>query len=312
MNGRGVCRVCELLPVTSTVMCPRLIVALLVFAVVHGVDVRASDPAVITGGVMTHVVPRGETWSSLAARFGVDPATIAFDNDLAQGRPLEPGRQLWIDNRHIAPAAIAAGEIVINIPQRMLFYGDGDRVLAYPIAVGRATWQTPVGPFTVVRKEEDPAWHVPASIRAESARNGRLLPLVVPPGPANPLGRFWIGLSVAGIGVHGTPLPSSIYQTSTHGCIRLQGDRIEDLYGRILVGTQGRIVYEPVLLARDGDEVYVEVHRDVYHRVPVSASQRAQELAKSLASTDRIDWRRAENEIRRRAGVARRVSLTAG
>jgi L,D-transpeptidase ErfK/SrfK len=55
---------------------------------------------------------------------------------------------------------------------------------------------------------------------------GRLLPLVVPPGPRNPLGRFWIGLSLAGIGVHGTPVPSSIR--------------------RVDVGTRGRIVYEPV------------------------------------------------------------------
>jgi L,D-transpeptidase ErfK/SrfK len=269
---------------------------------------RASEPTLITGGITTHIVERGETLTSLAADFGVDSATIVFENHLLPGRALEPGSELLIDNRHIGPATIASGEIIINVPQRMLFYRDGGRLLAYPIAVGRRTWQTPAGPFTVVRKEEDPAWHVPASIRAESARKGRLLPLVVPPGPSNPLGRFWIGLSVAGIGVHGTPLPSSIYQTSTHGCIRLQGDGIEDLFGRATVGTPGRIVYEPVLLAADGDEVYLEVHPDVYHRSPTGASQRAHELAKGLGLADRINWTLAGSEIERRAGVARRVS----
>ena len=290
-----------------------LIVAYVVFAgsLVHSAPGRPAEPALITGGITTHVVERGETLTSLAADFGVDPATIVFDNHLAAGRPLEPGRELLIDNHHIGPAGIASGEIIINVPQRMLFYRDGGRVLAYPIAVGRTTWQTPAGPFTVVRKEEDPAWHVPASIRAESARKGRLLPLVVPPGPNNPLGRFWIGLSVAGIGVHGTPLPSSIYQTSTHGCIRLQGDGIEDLFGRVTVGTPGRIVYEPVLLAADGDEVYLEVHPDVYHRLPMGASQRAHELAKGLGFADRIHWALAERQIERRAGVARRVSRAA-
>src|SRR5262245_48377066 len=185
-------------------MNPRLIVASLVFAsaFVHSVDGHGNDQAVLTGGITTHSVAAGETWTTLAARFGVEAATIAGDNQLTTDSPPEPGRELVIDNRHIAPAGIADGEIVINVPQKMLFYRDGDRMLAFPVAVGRATWRTPVGPFTVQRKEADPDWHVPASIRAESARKGRLLPPVVPAGPRNPLGQFWIGLSLAGIGIH--------------------------------------------------------------------------------------------------------------
>lgn len=289
----------------------RLIFVLVAFAMVHTGEGHASEPAVITGGLTTHVVARGETLATLAARFGVDAATIAADNDVAADRSLEVGRELVIDNRHIAPATIVDGEIVINVPQRMLFYRDGGRVLAYPIAVGRTTWQTPSGSFTVVRTEEDPAWHVPASIRAESARKGRSLPLVVPPGPENPLGRFWIGLSLASIGVHGTPFPSSIYQTSTHGCIRLQSDGIGDLYGRVTVGTPGRIVYEPVLLAALDGEAYLEVHPDVYRRASMSASQQVHELARRLGLADQINWTVAESAIARRAGIARRVSLAA-
>ena len=153
----------------------------------------------------------------------------------------------------------------------MLFYRDGNRVLAYPIAVGRSTWQTPEGPFTVVRKEAGSgvACSTPRFERKVRAR-GQSLPLVVPPGPRNPLGRFWIGLSLAGIGIHGTPFPSSIYQTTTHGCIRLQGEAIEDLYGRVTSGRRGGIVYEPVLMAASGDDIYLEVHRDVYRRLPMS------------------------------------------
>ena len=286
----------------------RLIVVSLVFAIVRAIDGRASEPSVITGGITTHIVAPGETLTSLAASFGVDPSTIISDNRLAAGQPVEPGRTLLIDNRHIVPAAIVPGEIVVNVPQRMLFYREEERILAYPVAVGRATWPTPQGAFSVAWKEEDPAWHVPASIRAESARKGQELPLVVPPGPRNPLGRFWIGLSLAGIGVHGTPVPSSIYRTATHGCIRLQGDRIEDLYGRVDIGTSGRIIYEPVLMAVRGNEIYLEVHRDVYRRMSMSAAQQARELAARLALADRIDWAVASSEIERQAGIARRIS----
>ena len=291
------------------VMHPRLSVASLILAgiLVHPVDGPASEPQVITGGITTHVVVAGETLTSLSARFGVDPSTIVSDNRLRGDAPLEPGGMLLIDNRHIVPATIVTGEIVVNVPQRMLFYREGERILAYPVAVGRATWPTPRGPFTVTWKDENPAWHVPASIRAESARKGRELPLIVPPGPGNPLGRFWIGLSLSGIGLHGTPVPSSIYRTATHGCIRLQGNNIEDLFGRVDVGTPGRIVYEPVLLTLLDGEVYLEVHPDVYRRA-TSALQQTQELASRLGLADRIDWTLAASEIERRAGIARRVS----
>jgi L,D-transpeptidase ErfK/SrfK len=288
-----------------------LIVVSVVLAgiLVHYADSAAREPEAITGGITTHTVAPGETLTSIASRFGVDPSTIASDNRLATGQPLEPGRTLLIDNRHIVPATAVAGEIVVNVPQRMLFYREEERVFAAPVAVGRPTWQTPQGAFTVVRKEEDPAWHVPASIRAESARKGQGLPLVVPPGPRNPLGQFWIGLSLGSIGLHGTPVPLSIYRTVTHGCIRLQGDRIEDLYGRVDIGTRGRIVYEPVLLTSDGGDVYLEVHADVYRRAAMSALQRAHELAERLGLAHRIDWTLAAAEIERRAGIARRVSL---
>jgi len=166
-----------------------------------------------------------------------------------------------------------------------------------------------MGPFTVVRKEEDPAWHVPASIRAESARTGHPLPLVVPPGPGNPLGRFWIGLSLSGIGIHGTPSQSSIYQTATHGCIRLQRDPIADLYSRVVLGTSGRVIYEPILLTESGDGVYIEVHADVYRRLAATPQETARALAARLGLGNRIDWGLADREIDRHAGVAREVRL---
>src|SRR5262245_13120422 len=113
----------------------------------------------ITGGVIMYTVARGDTLGVLAARFGVYASTIVTDNQLDPRRQLEAGRRIRIDNQHIVPVAAAPDEIVVNIPQRMAFYRDGGRVLAYAVAVGRTTWRTPAGPFTVVRKEEAPAWH---------------------------------------------------------------------------------------------------------------------------------------------------------
>ncbi len=104
----------------------------------------------LVGAVVEYVVKDGDAMRSIAARFGIDAGTLARENGLRTDHKLVPGQALRIDNRHIVPAALDAVELVVNVPQRMLFYrgADGARV-GYPVAVGRPDWPTPTGPFTV-------------------------------------------------------------------------------------------------------------------------------------------------------------------
>jgi L,D-transpeptidase ErfK/SrfK len=267
---------------------------------------------VLTGAIATHVVQRGDTLQALAARAGVDVATIVAENGLTNGHVLTTGQQLIIDNRHIVPANRSAAAIVVNLPQRMLFFFE-QAVAGLPVAVGRRTWPTPLGEYQVATRETDPTWDVPESIRAEARRLGRTLPASVPPGPANPLGRFWIGLTQGAVGIHGTNVPSSIYGAVTHGCMRLHPDDIAWLFPRVKVGVTVRTVYEPVLLADTGGRVFLEVHPDVYRREPNTlAAVRA--LAAGRGLTGRIDWAAAARVVALRQGVARDVtsSATAG
>ena len=127
-------------------------------------------------------------------------------------------------NMTSAPTVLdAAGlSIVITLPQRLLFhYVDGGLRAHYPIAVGLSDWQTPLGPFTIIEKEEDPTWDVPESIQEEMRLEGKRVLTKVPPGPDNPLGRHWLRLSFSGVGLHGTNVPSSVYRgtISTSGFI---------------------------------------------------------------------------------------------
>lgn len=274
-----------------------------------GIAFAADGPvAQMSGSVTTYVVQPGDTLTMIAARFGVYATTIASDNAIDARQTLAAGRSLHIDNRHLIPDAAVPGQVVVNVPQRMVFIRSETEVVAYPIAVGRSTWQTPLGSFTVIRKQQDPAWHPPDSIRAESARAGHTLPRMVPAGPDNPLGRFWIGLSLASIGLHGTPVQSSIYQSATHGCLRLQRNPIEDLYARVSLGTRGQIIYEPVLLVVVGAEVYIEVHPDIYRKLPRSLREEVRRLTLRGGVDQMVDWALVEQEVERRAGIARRVS----
>jgi L,D-transpeptidase ErfK/SrfK len=263
---------------------------------------------VLTGGARTVTVKGGDTLRTLGSRFGVDPGTIASDNGMALEAVLRMDTVLTIDNRHILPRVAAEPSIVINVPQRMLFAWSEAGLAAYPVAVGRASWQTPLGAFQVSSRETNPTWDVPESIRAEASRAGRSLPLKVPPGPANPLGKYWLGLSVGGVGIHGTNAPGSIYQAVTHGCIRLHPDDIAALFPLVRVGTPGDAVYQPLLLAADGGAVFLEAHRDIYGRGPRDAVGFVRDLARELGLFDWIDWDAAGRIIDQREGVARVVT----
>jgi L,D-transpeptidase ErfK/SrfK len=269
------------------------------------------EPARLVGGVTDLVVKQGDTLRRISARFGVDVATLAAENSMRADGRLAAGQLLRVDSRHIVPTAVDSAELVVNVPQRMVFHraGDGSTV-GYPIAVGRPGWPTPTGTFVVTVLERHPTWEVPRSILEESRRAGRIQPAVVPPGPDNPLGDFWIGLSVAGIGIHATNAPSSIFRAASHGCIRVHADDIAQLFDRIEVGTSGRIIYEPVLLAVVDEHIYLEVHHDIYRRNVAEPRDVARTLAAAAGVLERIDWGAADAVAAAADGIARDVTTS--
>lgn len=277
-----------------------------VLAVLLSAASPAQLPSVpLAGGVSVHVVREGDTLVLLAARFGVSASLLAADNSLSSNAVLRPGQTLIIDNRHLVPEAPDGEEIIVNIPQRMLFRYDAGRIAAaYPVAVGSAGWQTFTGPFEVTTLEIDPTWDVPISIQDELRRAGKPVLTRVPPGPDNPLGRFWIELSRPGFGIHGTNAPTSIYGFRTHGCIRLHPDDIAALFAHTCVGAKGRSVYQPVLLGVDRDgAVLLEANPDPYRAAsPDPLAAIGQWLAARGISAGDIDWARVRAALRTRQG----------
>ncbi len=277
----------------------------------RGVQVIASVALVlllaqIVGGEFLHTVQPGDSLTSIGARFGVDVRPLAEANQLTTSSRLKAGQTIKVDNRHIAPS-IRGFDMVINIPQRMLFLFEREQVsCSFPIAAGKAGWKTPAGEFEVLSKEEDPTWDVPPSIQEEMRRTGKPVLTHVPPSPENPLGKFWIGLSLSGIGIHGTNAPASIYKLATHGCIRLHPEDIRDLFPRVNSGMRGRIVYEPVLLANVGGSIFVEIHPDTYKQ-GADAFTRVVDVARSAGFLDQLDLRLVQDAIRKRDGIARDV-----
>jgi len=257
-----------------------------------------------------HVVARGDSLASIGARYGASATLIARQNGLDPRKPLRPGQAVQVTSRHVVPPPLDDG-IVINLPQRMLFLFRAGRVAsAYPVAVGRSDWPTPTGDFRVITRQTDKTWIVPVSIQEEMRREGKRVLTEVPPGPENPLGRHWIGLSLPAIGIHGTIAPASVYGFRSHGCVRVHPDDVAALFDRVSVGERGRIVYLPLLLAQGDDgRIWFEANPDAYRRgAGTLESVRAMARDRGIDESS-IDWQLIETMLRSRDGLAREVGI---
>lgn len=122
---------------------------------------------------------------------------------------------------HAAP--VQHRTIVVSLEDRKLALIENGRVSkVYTVAVGKASTPSPVGTFTIERRVKNPVYH----------HEGK----TVDPGPMNPVGTRWMGLSIKGYGIHGTNMPKSIGKAASHGCIRMGKADVEDLFDRVQAG----------------------------------------------------------------------------
>ena len=118
---------------------------------------------------------------------------------------------------------------------RLLLYHYERLRRSFRVATGQSVYPTPLGRFSVQVKWRNPWWYPPNSRWAQGQKP-------IPPGPNNPLGTRWMGLSAPGVGIHGTPNPASIGYSVSHGCIRMHVADAEWLFNRVEIGTPVFIV----------------------------------------------------------------------
>ncbi|PSB15719.1 L,D-transpeptidase [filamentous cyanobacterium CCP2] len=124
-------------------------------------------------------------------------------------------------------------EISLGSREVRVFQGDA-KVKSYPIGIGRAGWETPVGSFEVRQMRENPTWISPFT--GERIPGGD---------PRNPMGQHWIGFWTDGhlwVGFHGTPDAGTIGNAASHGCIHMYAQDLEELYHQVRLGTPVTVV----------------------------------------------------------------------
>jgi lipoprotein-anchoring transpeptidase ErfK/SrfK len=135
----------------------------------------------------------------------------------------------------VTPSTIGPVIVIRRGTNHLTLYNGMKIVRQFGVATGQTIYPTPLGLFTIVVKWKNPWWYPPASPWATGLKP-------VPPGPGNPLGTRWMGLSAPGVGIHGTPEDGSIGYSLSHGCIRMHIPQAEWLFDHVNVGTPVYIV----------------------------------------------------------------------
>jgi len=253
---------------------------------------------------------------------------VARNNDLGYGQLITansetdpwlpgPGHEILLPHAYILPAGPRKGIVIDLAAQRLYYFPPGGKTVeTYPIGTGDQVGMTPQGTTRIVAKTTHPAWYPPASIRAEQPE----LPVMVPPGPDNPLGDYALRLGWAGYLIHGTNKPYGVGRNVSHGCIRLYPEDIEKLFRKVSVGTAVRVIDEEMRLAWSGGELYLALapshaqideisqNQPMSPLVPPDLAMRVTQAAGQQAA--RIDWQMVNWIADKRPGVPIAITET--
>ncbi|MGF1609854.1 MAG: L,D-transpeptidase family protein [Kiloniellales bacterium] len=254
---------------------------------------------------------------------------VARDHDLGvlEVMAANPGVDPWVPGHgtpvllptaHILPDAPRRG-IVINLAElRLYYFPPKGAPWSTAIGIGREAFTTPLGTTQVVRKQADPTWFPTASARAENPD----LPAAVPPGPANPLGKYALYLGWNSYLIHGTNKPYGVGRRVSRGCIRLYPEAIARLFQEVKVGTTVTVVAESVKLGWHDGELYLEAHPEI-EQLDILEETGAFPLLETVGLDERIiaaageaagrlDWPVVQAALTQRRGTPVRITLLAG
>ena len=256
----------------------------------------------LVGVVQVVTATKDDTLTDIARRFNVGYEEIVRANPKVDPWLPGEGREIVVPSQFILPYAPRTG-LVINIAAMRIFYyppvrrGERPVVLTHPIGIGKVGWRTPEGVTKIIRRQQDPTWRVPVSVRKEHHENGEDLDPVIGPGPDNPLGKYAFYLQWPSYLIHGTNKPAGVGLRSSHGCIRLYPEDIAQFFAMVPLGTQVRVVNQPFVFGwRDG-QLYMQPFDVLEDDTRDWAKAPRRLLSKSLATTLQQQLKAHETQV---------------
>jgi lipoprotein-anchoring transpeptidase ErfK/SrfK len=212
----------------------------------------------ITSADMNQVSPPAKSWKDrsqqqmlgfynvpemLSEKFLTTPEFIRFLNP--QISSYGAGTTLTVPNIQLSAPLPKATVIKISLAKRQIVAYDaqGKALLSFPCSIAKDKDKRPSGELKVVTVIHRPNYTFNPDVLREAAKKENISSkMIIPPGPNNPVGNIWIGLSLPGYGIHGTPSPEEVSRTGSHGCFRLANWNAEKLAKVVSIGT--RVIVE--------------------------------------------------------------------
>ena len=268
------------------------------------------DGSAMIGQMSMLTAKESDTFIELARRFGLGFQEMVLANPNVDPWLPGEGTQVVIPTRYILPDTKREG-LILNLAEMRVYYFPRQTpgyVHTYPISIGKEGWNTPHSRTHIIAKTKDPTWTPPESIRKEHEEKNDPLPLTVPPGPDNPLGKYAIRLGLAGYLIHGTNEPRGIGMKVTHGCIRLHPDDIKDLFTRVSVNTPVTIVNQPYKIAWHKGKLYAEMHPNEGDESSTNSRHLTQFVQAIISATEsnkdyKVNWTLANQMAKNKTGL---------
>ncbi|MHB8209714.1 MAG: L,D-transpeptidase family protein [Acidithiobacillus sp.] len=170
------------------------------------------------------------------------------------------GTRVLVPTQYILPPKPWTG-IIINIPERRLFYFPAGQnvVYTYPVGIFRPKWPNPLGSTRIIAKVRNPTWTVPKNIQEEHAKAGEPIPAFFPAGPDNPMGELALETGWSQIFIHGTNKPWGVGMRVSHGCFHVYPENEVQLFKMVKVGTPVTTIDQPYIVGTSGNgQLYLQ------------------------------------------------------
>jgi lipoprotein-anchoring transpeptidase ErfK/SrfK len=191
----------------------------------HEIDRKARDASIALEGVKPRAIESQEGRRLKLLATGRSIRTALATNSRA------PIRLPYVITKpKVESVDLDEAVVILRGSNRLLYFDNAKFERSFGVATGRAEYPTPLGTFEIANMQRNPWWYPPPSPWAHDADP-------VPPGPGNPLGTRWMGLSEPYVGIHGTPDSASIGYSASHGCIRMRIPDAEWLFQHVKIGT---------------------------------------------------------------------------
>ena len=175
------------------------------------------------------------------------------------------GTRVLVPTQYILPPKPWTG-IIINVPERRLFYfPPGQNVVyTYPVGIFRPKWPNPLGSTRIIAKVKNPTWTVPKNIQEEHAKVGEPIPAFFPAGPDNPMGELALETGWSQIFIHGTNKPWGVGMRVSHGCFHVYPENEVQLFKMVKVGTPVTTIDQPYVVGTNGNgQLYLQSFKPV-------------------------------------------------